>query len=105
MVSEKDLLAAMVSLDCWQQPVSSVMKPNVICYEEDTPILTIYEFLCRVSIRRLVITNGGRPTGTISRGTLIHWFRNFVAGRGRVPVGRGEGGRSLGRFRSFPAPG
>ena len=91
VVSEKDLLAAMVSLDCWQQPVSSVMKPNVICYEEDTPILTIYEFLCRVSIRRLVITNGGRPTGTISRGTLIHWFRNFVAGRGRAPVGRGAG--------------
>ena len=67
------------------------MRPNVICYEEDTPILTIYEFLCRVSIHRVVITTADWPTGTISRGTLIHWFRNFVAGRGCVPVGRGEG--------------
>ena len=54
------------------------MKPNVICYEEDAPILTIYDFLCRVSIRRVVITRRGRPTGTISRGTLIHWFRNLL---------------------------
>ena len=91
VVSEKELLAAMVSLDCWQEPVSGTMRPSVICYEEDTPILTIYEFLCRVSIHRVVITDGGRPTGTISRGTLIHWFRNFVAGQCSVASGRGEG--------------
>ncbi len=61
MVSEKDVLGAMASLDCWRQPLRTVMKPNVICYEEDAPVLTIYEFLCRVSIRRVVITSGGRP--------------------------------------------
>ena len=61
IVSEKDLLAAMGSLDCWRQPLREVMKPNVICYEEDAPILTIYDFLCRVSIRRVVITRRGRP--------------------------------------------
>ena len=81
IVSEKDLLAAMGSPDCWKQPLREVMKPNVICYEEDAPILTIYDFLCRVSIRRVVITHRGRPTGTISRGTLIHWFRNQLWGK------------------------
>jgi diguanylate cyclase (GGDEF)-like protein len=82
MLSEKDLLATMVSLDCWQRPVREVMKPNVISYEEETPIRSIYEFLCRVSIRRVVIAQDGRPTGTISRGTLLRWFRNLVISKG-----------------------
>ncbi len=82
ILSEKDLMAAMVSLDCWNRPIGEVMKPNVICYEEQTPIQIIYEFLCRVSIRRVVIADRGCPTGTISRGTLLRWFRNLVVSRG-----------------------
>ena len=82
MLSDKDLMAAMVSLECWQTPVREVMKPNVIWYEEETPIQTIYEFLCRVSIRRVVIVNDNRPAGTISRSTLLRWFRNLVVTKG-----------------------
>ncbi|MBN2294766.1 MAG: diguanylate cyclase [Pirellulales bacterium] len=82
MLSEMDLMAAMVSLDCWNRPVSEVQKPNVIWYEEDTPIKTIYEFLCRVSIRRVVIAKNNTPTGTISRATLLRWFRNLVISKG-----------------------
>ncbi|MGQ9576126.1 MAG: diguanylate cyclase [Thermoguttaceae bacterium] len=82
ILSEKDLMAALVSLESWHRPIREVMKPNVICYEEDTPIRTIYEFLCRVTIRRVVITDQGRPTGTISRGTLLRWFRNLVVAKG-----------------------
>jgi len=82
MLSEKDLMAAVVSLDWWHRPVREVMKPNVICYEEDTPVRTIYEFICRVSIRCVVIADEGRPTGTISRGTLLRWFRNLVVSKG-----------------------
>jgi diguanylate cyclase (GGDEF)-like protein len=81
VLSEKDLLAAMTSLDCWRQPIREVMKRNVICYEEDAPILAVYDFLCRVSIRRVVITSGGRPVGTISRGTLLGWFRHLLGNR------------------------
>ena len=84
VLSEKDLMTTFVSLDYWQLPVRDVMKPNVITYEEDTPVRTIYEFLCRVSIRRVVIVKGGRPTGSISRATLLRWFRNLVIGKGLV---------------------
>ncbi|NQT37271.1 MAG: diguanylate cyclase [Planctomycetes bacterium] len=84
MLSEKDLMAEMISLDSWNRPVGEVMKPNVICYEEDAPIRSIYEFLCRVSIRRVVIVKDGRPIGTISRGTLLRWFSNLAASRGLV---------------------
>ena len=86
MLSEKDLMAAMVSLDCWDRPVSEVMKPNVIWYDEDAPIKTIFEFLCRVSIRRIVIAKDNRPTGTISRATLLRWFRNLVITKGHCEM-------------------
>lgn len=82
ILSDKDLMAAIVSLDSWQRPAREIMKPNVICYEENTPVRTIYEFLCRVSLRRVVITNEGRPTGAISRSSLIRWFRNLLISRG-----------------------
>lgn len=82
MLSEKDLMASLVSLDWWHKPVREVMRPNVICYEEDTPIRTIYEFICRVSFRRVVIVDEGRVTGTISRGTLLRWYRNLVITKG-----------------------
>lgn len=82
ILSEKDLMAALVSPDYWRRPLGDVMKPNVICYAPDTPVRTIYEFLCRVSIRRVVIVEDGRPVGTISRGTLLRWFRNLVFSKG-----------------------
>ena len=82
IVSEKDLLAAVVSPNCWNSPVREVMKPNVTCYEEDTPIRNIYKFICRVSIRRVVIVQQGHPTGTISRRTLLRWLTNLASSRG-----------------------
>jgi len=90
VLSEKDLMMTFVSLDYWQLPVRDVMKPNVITYEEDTPVRTIYEFLCRVSIRRVVIVKAGRPTGSISRATLVRWFRNLVVSKGLVAPELGQ---------------
>ena len=87
ILSEKDLMAALVSLECWHRPIREVMKPNVICYEESTPVRIIYEFLCRVTIRRVVIADQGRPTGTISRSTLLRWFRNLVLTKGLLHPG------------------
>jgi diguanylate cyclase (GGDEF)-like protein len=87
ILSEKDVITAMASLDCWRSPISRYMRPHVISYQEDTPLATIYEFLCRVSIRRIVIVRGACPTGTISRGTLLRWFRNLLRARGLVEQG------------------
>ena len=81
-ISEKDLMAATVSADSWQRPLSSVMRPNVICYEEDTPIRVIYEFLCRVSIRGVVITKNGQPTGIVNRNSLLRRFHEWSADNG-----------------------
>lgn len=82
-ISEKDLMAAMVSPNHWRQPLSVVMRSKVICYDESTPIWTIYEFLCRVSIRGVVITKDRRPTGVIDRSSLLRWFRGWIMDRNR----------------------
>jgi two-component system, cell cycle response regulator len=89
-VSTKDIMAIMTSSNCWQQPVSTVMKRNVICYEENTPIRIIYEFLCRVTIRGIVVTKGGHPTGTINRDSILRWFRTAVAERTLVASAQTE---------------
>ncbi len=85
-LSERNVMAAMSSPEYWQRPLSTIMRANVICYEEDTPIRVVYEFLCRVSVRRVVVTSDGRPTGTIGRSSLLAWFRNWVISRGLAPA-------------------
>jgi diguanylate cyclase (GGDEF)-like protein len=73
-LSEKDLM--MVAINSWQQPVRTAMRPSAISYDETVPVAVIYEFLCRVSIRRVVITRDGRPTGMIDRTSLLQWLYN-----------------------------
>lgn len=84
MLSEKDLMGALVHVNSWDRTIGGVMKPNVISYDEDTPVRVIFDFLCRVSIRRVVIEREGQPVGTISRGSLLRWFRNLVLQRGAI---------------------
>jgi hypothetical protein len=61
------------------------MKRNVVSYEEESPALAIYEFLCRVTMRGAVIVNQGRPTGLITRSSLLRYFMNELS------VARGGG--------------
>ena len=73
----------MTEPDCWTKSVRDVMKRNVVFYEEATPLKTVYDFLCRVAIRRVVVVKEGFPTGIISRGTLLRWYSNWLAAHGR----------------------
>jgi two-component system cell cycle response regulator len=83
ILSEKDVIGTMTDPDCWNKPVRDVMKRNVVFYEEGTPLRTVYDFLCRVAIRRVVVVKEGIPTGLISRGTLLRWYSNWLATHGR----------------------
>jgi diguanylate cyclase (GGDEF)-like protein len=81
ILSEKDLMAIMLGQNWWTMPIKDVMKQNVVCYEEATPTLSIFEFLSRVAIRGVVIVNNGSPTGLITRGCLLRFFMNMLAVR------------------------
>jgi two-component system cell cycle response regulator len=93
ILSEKDVMSLIQQPDAWDRPVSEIMQTNVVAYGEDAPIQSIFDFLCRVTIRRIVIVNDGRPTGVISRGSLLRWYTNWSIcrqGRSSSEVPRSE---------------
>jgi two-component system cell cycle response regulator len=87
VLSEKDVMAAMLQPQWWKLKIADVMKGNVVCYEEDTPALSIYEFLSRVTLRAAVIVKNGTPTGLITRGSLLRYFTNTLSVAGQMPDG------------------
>jgi CBS domain-containing protein len=95
IVSEKDLLPLVSSAGWSQLPVARIMKHNVVCYDESTPAKIVLDFLCRVTIRRVVIVSGGVPVGTIGRADLLRWFRQRAETQhaGSTPVSRATGVR------------
>ena len=79
ILSERDVMSIMMCPKWWATKIKDVMKRNVVCYEETTPVSAIYDFLCRVSLRGVIVVTEGRPTGMISRGSLLRWFTNLLA--------------------------
>jgi CBS domain-containing protein len=79
IISEKDLLNFVSNHDHWDRPIREIMKTNVVSYEVDMPAAIIWEFLRRVTLRRVVIVDQGAPVGVISRGTLLRWLGNWGA--------------------------
>jgi diguanylate cyclase (GGDEF)-like protein len=78
IVSENDLLTAIASGGRDQQTIRTCMKTNVVQYEEHTPVKEIFRFLSRASVPRVVVVHQNRPTGVISRATLLRWLRNWT---------------------------
>lgn len=76
ILSEKDLLSILLWPDWWQVRIRDVMKQNVVCYDEEAPAQSVYDFLCRVAIRSVIVTRDGQPVGVISRGSMLRWFTN-----------------------------
>ena len=79
MIGERDVLSIMLWPSWWSRKVKEVMKSNVVCYEEDSSVMSIYDFLSRVSLRAVVIAKNGRPTGVISQSGLLRWLTNSLA--------------------------
>src|SRR5690606_10102116 len=76
ITSENDLMDRMTSPTSWDHPILAAMTSNVVSYDEDTPASVIFDFLQRVAVRRVVIVKDGRPTGVISRGNIVRWFKD-----------------------------
>ncbi len=85
IVADTDLLSRTAMGKGWKDKISDVMRTDVVCYEEDTPLQQVYEFLSRASVPRIIVVDSGRPSGVISRATLLRWFRNWVATREARP--------------------
>jgi diguanylate cyclase (GGDEF)-like protein len=82
IVCEKDVLGVMLAPDSWNWPISRISQADVVSYDEQTPVVKIFDFLSRVTMRRVVIVRDGRPIGSISRTSLLRWFSNWVLVKG-----------------------
>ena len=78
IISVTELMMLTASGHGWDQRIGEVMKSSVICYDEDTPVKEILEFLSRVSVPRVIVVEKGSPVGIISRDHLLRWFRNWI---------------------------
>jgi len=81
ILSEQDCIATLIGRDAWARPVGDVMSRNVVCYDEATPVRQIYDFFCRVTLRRVIVVRNGEPTGVISRSTLLRWLQHWSAAK------------------------
>lgn len=76
MVSEKTFIPLIGNLARWQEPIGDSVSPNVISYPVDTPVQVVYDFLCRVSARQVLLMDGQTPVGFVNRTPLLRWLRN-----------------------------
>ena len=76
MVSEKNFISLIGNTARWQEPIGDLVTPHVISYPIETPIRIIYDFLCRVSARQILVVDGKVPVGFINRTPLFRWIRN-----------------------------
>lgn len=87
LISEKDVMDALGSELSWSTCVADLMTTRVIQYAPETPAQIIFDFLCRVQLRRVIVVEAGKPVGVISRGCFLRWIKNHLriqksAGRG-----------------------
>ena len=78
VISEKDVMDALGSDLSWSTCVSDLMTTRVIQYEPETSAQVIFDFLCRVQLRRVIVVEAGRPIGVISRGSFLRWIKNHL---------------------------
>jgi two-component system chemotaxis response regulator CheY len=78
VISEKDIMALAVEDGGWEHTLREVMETNVVSYEESAPAIEIFDFLCRVSLLRVLVVEQGRPVGVISRESFLRWFGNWT---------------------------
>ena len=78
IVSEKDIMESLGCGEGWDATLGRIMTSRVIHYDRNTPAHVIFEFLCRVQIRRVIIVEEGRPVGIVSRGSFLRWVQNYI---------------------------
>jgi two-component system cell cycle response regulator len=102
MVEDAALLALDASSQIWNSPARDFMTHGVVHYDQSILARTVYEFLCRLTVRRVVIVDDGKPVGIVSRGNILRWLGNWGELRRNISLSDLDQIRAgnLGRARS-----
>jgi diguanylate cyclase (GGDEF)-like protein len=76
VVSENNFAPLVGNIGRWQEPIADLISPNVISYPLTTPLKVIYDFICRVSARQILIVDENKPVGFVNQTQLLRWLRN-----------------------------
>jgi CBS domain-containing protein len=73
IVTERDILykIAAENLPASSVPLRSVMSPTVFSVKSDTPINEALKMMAKHHIRRLLVTEDGRPIGMVSQRSIL----------------------------------
>ncbi|MGY8768166.1 MAG: response regulator [Pirellulales bacterium] len=99
ILSEKYLLKCLVYGNRWNQPISTKTTKNIVSFEENESAEVIYNFLLKAAIRRVIIVKDGRPSGVISRGSLLRWIN--TEGHASDPSSLLDEGHQVGLIESL----
>jgi diguanylate cyclase (GGDEF)-like protein len=80
LVSEDAIMTQLLAGDDWDDHLHISPDSPPACFVSDTPISVVWDFLRRVPVRRVVVVEGKRPVGIISRSNLLRWLHESSAG-------------------------
>jgi CBS domain-containing protein len=60
------------------------MNTTVVSFAQDTSLEKVRQFFSRVSMRRVVIVDGERPVGVLSRSNLLRCYHDWVVANTKV---------------------
>ncbi|MEX2317293.1 MAG: diguanylate cyclase [Pirellulales bacterium] len=86
IVSEKDLVELQPARDQWDNPIRSIMNTTVVSFAQVTSLEKIRQFFSRVSMRRVVIVDGEKPVGVLSRSNLLRCYHDWVVANTKIDV-------------------
>lgn len=90
IVSEKDLMSVASRANPHEITIAEVMRKNLICYPPNIPLSVVWEFLNRVSIRTVLITENGKALGILSRQSILRWLANTTWKQNTLPGSAGD---------------
>ena len=72
IVTERDVLykVAAVDLPASKTPLKDVMSPGIFSTSSDTPITEALKLMAKHHIRRLLVTESGKPIGMVSQRSI-----------------------------------
>ena len=73
VIGEEKLAQVLASANAWHRPVCEVMHKKPICFTTQNSAAAIQEFLARSASRRVIILEGQKPVGIVSRASILRW--------------------------------
>ncbi len=75
IITEKDILKALLyGKDVKSKTAGELMTTQLVTFEEDEDLMTIFKTLVEGSFRRVPILSNGRLTGIVSRTDIINFL-------------------------------